>query len=157
MSEVHVTITDEEGNNLGGWTTREDGEHVPDISAAPTEPLTLDEFSAANATRAARWHPGFPDDDTWNLADWSNAMCGEAGEAANIVKKIRRYEDGLRGESDPTLDELREMLAEELADIITYADLLATKADIDLPWALVLKFNSVSRRQGFPDRLRDPR
>jgi hypothetical protein len=29
------------------------------------------------------------------LADWSNAMCGEAGEAANVVKKIRWIETGL--------------------------------------------------------------
>jgi hypothetical protein len=26
----------------------------------------------------------------WSLAEWSNAMCGEAGETANITKKIRR-------------------------------------------------------------------
>jgi NTP pyrophosphatase (non-canonical NTP hydrolase) len=46
-------------------------------------------------------------------------------------------------------------LAEELADVYTYLDLLATKADIDLPAAIVAKFNKVSRRQGFPDRLRE--
>jgi hypothetical protein len=30
-----------------------------------------------NVSRLARWHG---DDNDWSLADWSNAMCGEAGE-----------------------------------------------------------------------------
>lgn len=43
-----------------------------------------------NRRRCERWHPGFPHDPGgWSGADWSNAMCGEAGEAANVVKKLR--------------------------------------------------------------------
>jgi NTP pyrophosphatase (non-canonical NTP hydrolase) len=118
-----------------------------------TKHLTFAEVTAANRGRCERWHPGFPKDEDWSLADWSNAMCGEAGEAANVVKKIRRYECGLRGPLDGHVDELRAKLAHELADIFLYLDLLATKADIDLPAAIVEKFNLVSERQDFPDRL----
>jgi NTP pyrophosphatase (non-canonical NTP hydrolase) len=45
------------------------------------------------------------------------------------------------------------MLAEEIADTVTYADLLAAHYGIDLAAAVADKFNRVSRRQGFPDRL----
>jgi NTP pyrophosphatase (non-canonical NTP hydrolase) len=116
-------------------------------------PITFAEVTAVNRARAGRWHPGFPDDDTWTLADWSNAMCGEAGEAANVVKKLRRVETGLVGVLDLPAVELREALADELADVFCYLDLLATKAGIDLPVAIVAKFNRVSERQGFPERL----
>jgi NTP pyrophosphatase (non-canonical NTP hydrolase) len=121
----------------------------------PSVALTFAEVSAINGARCARWHPGFPDDDTWSLADWSNAMCGEAGEAANVVKKLRRVEDGLIGKLDRPEPELLAALAAELADVFCYLDLLATKAGIDLPAAIVRKFNEVSERQGFPERLRN--
>lgn len=42
------------------------------------------EFSKLNAARADRWHHGFPHDGIWSGSDWSNAMCGETGEAANV-------------------------------------------------------------------------
>lgn len=148
MGDVHVSIIDPDGNNLGSWVTTAEGEHVQDFAD-----LTFDMVSQINRARATRWHPGFPDDDTWSIADWSNAMCGEAGEAANVVKKIRRYEEGLHGVGDPTEQELRKMLAHELADVFLYLDLLASKAGVDLPAAIVEKFNIVSDRQGFSEKL----
>jgi NTP pyrophosphatase (non-canonical NTP hydrolase) len=118
-----------------------------------TDLLTFEQVSLTNRERAERWHPGYPADEGWSIADWSNAMAGEAGEACNIVKKIRRWQCGLKGELDPPLDKLNHKLAEELADVFLYLDLLATKANIDLPAAIVAKFNKVSERQGFPERL----
>lgn len=118
------------------------------------EALTFDRLTEVNTSRAARWHPGFPGpDSTWTIADWSNALCGEAGELANVIKKLRRYQCGLRGEGDPTVEDLLAQAAEELADVITYADLLAARLGVDLPLAIVDKFNKVSERQGFPERL----
>jgi NTP pyrophosphatase (non-canonical NTP hydrolase) len=119
----------------------------------PSE-LTFAQVSEVNRSRCLRWHPGFPDDEDWSLADWSNAMAGEAGEACNVVKKIRRHQCGLIGQLDPPLIELRIALAEELADVFLYLDLLASKAGIDLPTIIRAKFNEVSERQGFPERLR---
>lgn len=119
----------------------------------PPRPLTFRQVSDLNAARAARWHPGFPADNEWTGADWSNAMCGEAGEAANVVKKLRRCESGHDGLNDPSYAELVGMLADEVADVYLYLDLLATKYGIDVTSAIVRKFNIVSERQGFPERL----
>lgn len=117
--------------------------------------LSFDDLRDANVARASRWHPGFPGDASWTGADWSNAMCGEAGEAANVVKKLRRHECGLAG-SGLTVQpsgELVAHLAMELADTVTYVDLLAAKYGIDLGDAIIAKFNIVSERQNFPERL----
>jgi len=143
---------------------------VPDPSLPnPPEPadpgregLSFDELREANVTRCKRWHPhflmgrdaGLSAMEEWSGADWSNAMCGEAGETANVVKKLRRIETGTdQGPDDPSPDRLREMLADEIADTVTYADLLAAHYGIDLGAAIASKFNRVSERQGFPDRL----
>lgn len=45
------------------------------------------------------------------------------------------------------------MLGEELADVFLYLDLLAGYYGVDLPAAIVKKFNKVSEKQGFPERL----
>jgi NTP pyrophosphatase (non-canonical NTP hydrolase) len=115
--------------------------------------LTFDMLTAVNRARATRWHPGFPEDNTWTGGDWSNAMQGEAGEAGNIVKKLRRLECGFTGVLDGSWPELIERLGEELADTMIYLDLVATKYGVDLPVAIVRKFNAVSELQGFPERL----
>lgn len=108
----------------------------------------------ANVARAQRWHG--EDSEPWSLADWSNAMCGEAGEAANVVKKIRRRETSIPAANlynTPDLDALGLALSRELADVVIYADLLAAVAGIDLGWAIRRKFNEVSEAQGFPERV----
>ena len=80
------------------------------------------------------------DAQDWALSQWANAVCGELGEAANLIKKIER--------GDFTLDEAREELGKELADVLTYLDLLALRAGIDLGAAYRAKFNEVSDRVG---------
>lgn len=93
--------------------------------------LTFAEFAEANRTRCRRWHD--PASEPWTGADWSNAMCGEAGEAANVVKKLRRQETfTARGPDDPDASVLRSMLVAQ---------------------ATAGKFNRVSVRQGFPERV----
>lgn len=116
--------------------------------------LTFAEFSRVNKERASTWHPGFPDEDSWSIADWSNAMCGEAGEAANVVKKLRRIETSVQGAVDPNWDVLIQKLADEIGDVFAYLDLLATKCGIGLVDAAVSKFNRISEREGLPHRLR---
>lgn len=81
-----------------------------------------------------------PDGSDWKLSAWCNAVTGELGEAANIIKKIER--------DDFTLDEARNDLADELADVATYLDLLAFRAGIDLGKAVQSKFNRISERVG---------
>ena len=120
-----------------------------------TLPLTFDHVSEVNQSRCERWHPGFPAPDAsgWTGADWSNAMCGEAGEAANVVKKLRRAEVGMRGVLDGEPSDLLAQLADEIADVYLHLDLLATYYGVDIPSAVVSKFNRVSELQGFPERL----
>lgn len=111
----------------------------------------LDRLRATNITRMQRWHG--PDAEPWTGADWSNAMGGECGEAQNVVKKLRRLETGTGGGESTDHDQLCVRLGEELADTIIYADLLAAHYDIDLTEAIVLKFNAISEREGFPERM----
>ena len=116
--------------------------------------LNLDALRDANKARLptfknARGEPAHsePDGSDWCLAQWCNAVTGELGEAANLIKKIER--------GDMTLDEARPALAKEFADVLTYLDILAFRAGVDLGAATVEKFNEVSIRVGSPVRL-DP-
>lgn len=136
--------------------------------------LSFDALRAVNWTRCEKWHG--PGTDPWDCADWSNAMSGENGElsevalaliaarlalfvetstgkAANTVKKIRRQETGAVNTGDPTMDKLKGDAAMELADVVIYADLLAKHLGIDLGEAVRTKFNKVSEKYEFPERL----
>ncbi|HUY08599.1 MAG TPA: hypothetical protein VMW80_04005 [Candidatus Dormibacteraeota bacterium] len=115
--------------------------------------LSFAELRRVNALRVERWRQRSPRTANWSGADWSNAMCGEAGEAANVVKKLRRYECGVQGTGDLTQSELMRMLGEEVADVAIYLDLLAAYYGISLGQAVTAKFNKVSERERFPERL----
>lgn len=117
--------------------------------------LTYAALSEVNLERCQEWHPGFPERNAgdWTGGDWANAMQGEAGEAGNVVKKLRRVETGFPGKVDAPPPELLAKLGEELADTIIYADLVATYYGIDLGAAVIAKFNAISVREGLPQRL----
>ena len=119
----------------------------------PLSALTFAQFSRINLARCLRWHPqGIK---SWSLSDWTVAMVGEAGEAANVVKKMNRVRDALIGNkwSESTDYNLRTMFGKELADTVIYCDLAAQAADLALGELVVEKFNEVSIRNGFPERL----
>jgi NTP pyrophosphatase (non-canonical NTP hydrolase) len=80
-------------------------------------------------------------------------MCGEAGELANVVKKLRRHESGTASPMDPDEDVLRAQAADEIADVFLYLGLLADAIGVDMPSAIARKFDAVSIRQDFPDRV----
>lgn len=118
-----------------------------------TDGLTLRALRAANLARLPTFRNRLgelahsqPDGSDWCLAQWANAVTGELGEAANLIKKIER--------GDLTLDEARVDLAKEFADVLTYLDILAMRAGVDLGAATIDKFNEVSVRVGSPIRLR---
>lgn len=116
---------------------------APAMTAPPQEDLTFNAFLAANKERQKDW----PSED-WQLEKWMTCIAGEVGEAANIVKKIFR--------GDITLDDAREALGKEFADIQTYLTITADKAGIDLPAATIAKFNEVSDRIGSPVKIPAP-
>jgi NTP pyrophosphatase (non-canonical NTP hydrolase) len=85
-------------------------------------------------------------------------MVGEAGEACNAIKKLRRVEEGLANKNDEgrtldTRDKAVAAIGDELADTLIYLSLLALRLGINLEAATVRKFNAVSDRYGFPEKL----
>lgn len=110
--------------------------------------LTFQEFRAANVARCLKWHPeGI---ESWSPSDWLTAVTGELGELASLLKMRNRERDGLPGNKFSPTDK---MIADELADVLTYLDLLAEVLGVNLGMAAVDKFNEVSERVGFPDRI----
>lgn len=117
-----------------------------------TNGLSLNTLREANRVRLpqfknAKGEPAHsePDGSDWSLSDWMNAVSGEVGEAANIIKKIRR--------GDLSIEEARPALAKEFADILTYLDITAMQAGVNLGEATIEKFNEVSERVGSTIRL----
>jgi NTP pyrophosphatase (non-canonical NTP hydrolase) len=117
--------------------------------------LTFDEVSEANAQRCARWHGSFPNHDTDDFSggDWANAMQGEAGEAGNVVKKLRRLELRLASKNNGTKEELLLKLRKEIGDTFIYLDLLASYYELNTGECVRYAFNQVSEREGFPERI----
>lgn len=120
--------------------------------------MNFDLVTGTNRARCERWHPGFPDEqdpaEAWGGADWSNAFQGEAGEAGNVVKKLRRIETSHKGRAtEQDKEVLIHKLGLEMADTYLYMDLLATYYSIDLPAAIREKFNITSVEYDWPERL----
>jgi NTP pyrophosphatase (non-canonical NTP hydrolase) len=117
-------------------------------SSAARATLTFDAFRAANVARCAKWHPAGI--KSWSPSDWLTAVTGELGELASLLKMRNRERDGLPGNKfSPT----QKQIADELADVVTYLDLLAHVLGVDLGRAAAEKFNEVSERVGFSDRI----
>lgn len=119
--------------------------------------IDIAEVQAISVDRAILWHQ--PDGlEQWSHLEWAGAMCGEAGEAANVAKKLRRHDLEVynKGGSDfqpLNKDELLEKYAQELSDTFLYLVLCAARAGINLERAIVVTFNEKSREANFPQRL----
>lgn len=110
--------------------------------------LTFDAFREANVKRCLKWHPqGI---ESWSPSDWITAVAGELGELASLLKMRNRERDGLPGNKFSPTDK---QVADEVADVLTYLDLLAYVLGVDMGRAAAEKFNVVSERVGFPDRI----
>lgn len=131
--------------------------------------LTFDTLRNANVLRLplfknSKGEPAHsrPDGSDWKLTAWVNATAGELGELSEVVllaamtkalgsvgnmaKKIER--------GDHALGELHQKIADELADVQTYLDILAFRCGIDLGDATLSKWNRVSERVGVPTRIK---
>jgi NTP pyrophosphatase (non-canonical NTP hydrolase) len=117
-----------------------------------TRPMTFDEFSQANRARCES-SQGFNHPlSGWSSSDWMTALVGEVGEAANVVKKLNRYRDGLPG-NKVSEAELRDMLRKELGDVFVYLDLMAQSLGFSIANAATEVFNAKSVEIGYPRRL----
>ncbi len=78
----------------------------------------------------------FPEVLNIDREDWlvfiSNALCGEAGEFANIVKKIARNRLFKKNIEGATLENYKEKLAEEITDVLIYCIIVGNILEIDL-------------------------
>lgn len=92
-------------------------------------------------------HPK-PDGSDWSLGEWICGITGELGEAANLVKKLRRGDY-----TDEQFKAIRAELADEFADVACYLDIAAYQLRIDLGAAIASKFNRVSDRIGVDVKL----
>jgi NTP pyrophosphatase (non-canonical NTP hydrolase) len=75
-------------------------------------------------------------------------LAGEAGEACNLIKKLERERMGKVG-TRATIEEL----AEELADVVICADLIAMDQGIDLEAAIREKFNKTSEKYNLKTKM----
>lgn len=132
--------------------------------SASINDISLSDIQRAHVARQEEWCPGQKPD----LSFRGNEMAGEVGEAiealydhiaelgkaagrsSNVIKKLERERHHWRG-SRATKDEL----ADELADVVHTAFLCAITAGIDVPSAIVSKFNATSEKNGLTTRLNE--
>lgn len=131
--------------------------------------MTFEELRLKNKERC---ESAFHSVDEWKPWDWTNAIGGEVGEAcsegltlltaiaakagaaSNLTKKMARvwpanqFIKNWNKPEDQRITELEDRLADELADIIIYADLLATRIGRSLGDCVRRKFNAKSEEIG---------
>lgn len=121
---------------------------VPDPNGrwcrAESRTISLAALQNAHIERQEEWCP----DQKPDLSFRGNELGGECGEAQNVIKKLERERHGWRGSRDTV-----EHLAEELADVIHCAILVAITAGIDIERATVEKFNATSEKNGLATRI----
>jgi NTP pyrophosphatase (non-canonical NTP hydrolase) len=105
-----------------------------------TDGLTFRTLRDANKKRVPYFHDAHA--APWTPAQWLQAVVGELGEYANLRKKVER--------GDFTLAEALPELANELADVVIYLDILATELGIDLGPAVMRKWNTKAEERGIP-------
>jgi NTP pyrophosphatase (non-canonical NTP hydrolase) len=131
----------------------------------PANKLSFETLRRANQARLPRFknfngdNAHTTDDGSdWKLSMWLNATMGELGElsevvlmaamlkslgnVSNMVKKVER--------GDFDLDQVHVEIGKEIADTITYLDIVASRVGIDLGQAVTNKFNEVSGRTDVP-------
>jgi len=106
--------------------------------------MDLETIRLANQQRDEEWANG----SEVSLAFRGLELAGEAGEACNELKKLERARLGMvGGKADLNA------IAEELADVLICADLIAMDLGIDLGEAVKAKFNKTSQKYGLAARL----
>ena len=107
--------------------------------------LSFAALREANDARQKEWDDA---DEKLTLAFKGNELAGECGEVCNVIKKLERATLGLRGSRASVID-----LADELADVVICADLIARKVGILLDRAIIRKFNITSIANELDTRL----
>lgn len=122
---------------------------VGGIHTTPTFKASAPFFSLqeANVARDKEWNTT---GEKLPLTFRATELAGEVGEACNVIKKLERERLGIVGSRDTV-----EHLAEELADVVICAYLVAMDTGIDLDKEVAKKFNATSAKNGFKTRMRE--
>lgn len=132
-----------------GYLLAEEIEPQTQNEPMKTSPAQKISFSKLRKINSARCDFAFHPIDAWTPAEWGLAVAGEVGELCNVIKKLRRIQDGTNTAKDPqTVEECRALVAKEAADAVIYLDLLCARLRIDLGEAVRQKFNEVSDLRG---------
>lgn len=119
--------------------------------------MKIQKLFDTNLERVKRWHPDGLQD--WTPLEWAGAMCGEAGEASNAAKKLKRIETNMMsineaGRHFTAAEAARSEVAKECADTIIYALLLMARVGVTFPEEVIRTvFNKKSDEYGFPERI----
>ena len=98
--------------------------------------MTFEEYQAEASATAL-----YPKRMT-NLEYPTLGLAGEAGEVANIVKKIQRDHDGV------LTDEVRGKLKDELGDVLWYISACADELGLTLDEIASFNVNKLAKRHG---------
>jgi hypothetical protein len=120
--------------------------------------LNIEEFAKINLDRCDAPKPqGFGGHKNWMPDSWTNAVCGEAGEAANKAKKFSKAVEDFatvgmyeRFCKTPEGQEMLKDITVELADTIIYALIAIQKFGFNPTEILTTTFNDVSLRENMP-------
>lgn len=136
--------------------------HTRFVDSMLDRKLTIESIFDANMSRVGKWHSL----ESWSPLEWAGAMCGEAGEAANSAKKLKRVNDQIANNDNRlfgqkmTLVEQRilysKQIAKEYADVVIYGVLLCARVGMtgaDVARAIRDVFNAKSEEYGFPEHL----
>ena len=112
---------------------------------------TFENVTRVNLERCKAWHPTGINE--WSPTDWACAFAGEAGELCNVIKKLKRLEDGTERVGRGSEEELLQQAAQEIGDTYIYLDLLCQRLGLDMYACIRDTFNRVSKRENLPQRL----
>lgn len=119
--------------------------------------MDINTVLAISLERSKRWVGGM---DSWSALEWAGAMAGEAGEACNAAKKLKRIEGGVQNINTEPGHELKDAAAakdkivREAADTVLYGVLLVARVGChDFERVIIDVFNKKSEEYGFPERL----
>ncbi|WP_447896007.1 hypothetical protein [Vreelandella sp. GE22] len=116
---------------------------IADLEASHLH-LSFKLLRGANNERQAEWPGADKADTTFKALE----VCGEAGELAEAVKKLMRGGHGIAGTKAGLGN-----VADELADVVISADLLAAHLEINLASSIASKFNKTSDKYGLLTRM----
>lgn len=84
------------------------------LEQVPSQQLTFNHLRTRNVIRCEM---AFHAVHSWSPTDWATAMAGECGEACNMVKKLRRLDDGKQlANIPPDRADIINAIGDEIAD-----------------------------------------